>query len=147
MAFNLSMTKALTMIYDGGFIFEDDILLNDFFIPDLPDDWDMLYLGANLTAPAIRINEYIVKLTGAYTTHAILYREGVAERIIMEYDYSKIYDAYLNSEFIKKNNCYMVTPMQAYQRPSYSYILKHDVDYTEAMNTNYNKYINLKADK
>jgi GR25 family glycosyltransferase involved in LPS biosynthesis len=141
---SIAMVNALKAIPEGGIIFEDDVLLKDFYIPDLPDGWDLLYFGANLQAPTERINDEIVRVYGAWTAHAIMYSEKAVKKILETYSYDLHgpHDNFLKNEFNAKNNCYMVTPMQAYQRPSYSHLEKRNVNYTRIMDMNYDKYIN-----
>lgn len=146
--FSKATMNALKEIPDGGIIFEDDVELKDLFLPELPSGWDMIYFGANITEPVIKINDNLVRLFGAWTTHAILYSENAVSKILKEYDYDTcgIYDDWLRRIFLRKNNCYMVTPMQAYQRKGFSNVLNHEADYYHALDYNYNKYIK-KADK
>ena len=141
--FSMATVNALKEIPNGGIIFEDDVLLNDFYIPELPEDWDILYFGANLQAPTERVSKDIVRVLGAWTTHAVMYSSKAVRNILALYDYDihGVYDEFLRRDFNPINNCYMLTPMIAYQRPSYSHILNSYVDYREAMDLNYNKYI------
>jgi len=141
--FSLAMINALTAIPNGGMIMEDDIELKEYRIPRLPDNWDMLYLGANLNGRTERVSRDLVRVFSAYTTHAVLYADKAVKKILSEYDYDKhgVYDKWLADHFLRENNCYMVTPMQAYQRRGYSSILGHNVDYSVRMNMNYQKYV------
>jgi hypothetical protein len=59
--------------------FEDDFELVDGWEDvlrkaweDLPKDFDMLYLGANLTAPPKYITNNIMRVTGAYLMHGCI---------------------------------------------------------------------------
>lgn len=141
--FSLAMIEAIKAIRDEdvAVIFEDDILLTGWDIPQLPEVFDMVYLGANLQGPTERINERLIKITAAWTTHAVIYSRKGAEKVLSQYkvEYG-VYDNWLKEHFHKDNNCYLVTPMIAYQRPGYSEIKDVEVDYTEVMNINYNTY-------
>lgn len=140
--FSEAMVKALKAIPKGGIIFEDDIELDDFYIPDLPEGWDMLYFGANLQEKTIPVNENLVRVLGAWTTHAILYSEQGVHKVLSQYDYEKdgIYDDWLKREFCRNNNCYLLTPMIAYQREGFSNIEQKEASYREGFNENYKKY-------
>lgn len=142
--FSLAMVNALNAIPNGGVIFEDDVMLLDFNIPDLPDGWDMLYLGANLRKHTTRVNDQLVRVFGAWTTHAVLYSMQGVEKVLSQYCYEShgIYDEWLRTEFNAANNCYMVTPMQAYQYPGQSNIFGIYGDYREGMDNNFKKYTN-----
>ena len=142
--FSMAMISALEAIKNEemAIIFEDDVLLKSWDIPELPDNFDMVYLGANLTKKTDRINKDFVKVNGAWTTHAIIYSKKGVEEILNQYDLSHgIYDEWLRTSFNKNNNCYMLTPMIAYQRECYSNIQDKNVSYTDAMIENYNKFV------
>lgn len=143
-----AMMNALNKLPDGGIIFEDDVELRDLSLPELPDNWDLIYFGANITDPVHRYSKDLVKLTGAWCAHAILYSKQGVKKVLSQYDYDKhgIYDDWLRKEFIRKNNCYLVTPMQAYQRKGYSNVLDRNVNYYHALDENYNIHV-TKADK
>lgn len=141
--FSEAMVNALMAIPNGGIIFEDDIELDDFYIPDLPDNWDMLYFGANLQEKTSRVNDQLVRVYGAWTTHAILYSEKAVQKILSVYEYETcgIYDDWLKRKFLRQNNCYMITPMIAYQRESFSNMIKQQASYRKGFDENYNKYV------
>lgn len=143
-----AMMNALKKLPEGGIIFEDDVELRDLSLPELPDDWDLLYFGANVVGPVERVNEDLVRLSAAWCAHAILYSKKGVKKVLSQYDYDQhgIYDDWLRKEFIRKNNCYLVTPMQAYQRKGYSNVLGRNVSYYHALEENYNIHVK-KADK
>ena len=69
-------------------IFEDDcIFVDDFetkyneFMAAVPDDWDMIYLGAQHTVPPIKISDTVLKLTGSICGHAIIYRNSIKTQL------------------------------------------------------------------
>lgn len=111
-------------------IFEDDV---EFFenasenlmlsLSDLPLEWDMLYLGANLDRyPAYRHSEHLVKITGAYATHAYAINKTMFEKL---YEINVAEDTIHNdvtyAETIHPNyQCFLTYPLVAGQRDSYS---------------------------
>ena len=142
--FSMAMINALESIKDEEYavIFEDDIELISWDLPELPDNFDMLYLGANLTDETERINDDLVKVKGAWTTHAIIYSKKGVSKILKQYDLGKgIYDEWLRTKFNNQNECYLITPMIAFQRNGYSNIQGVEVDYTDVMLENYNKFV------
>ena len=135
-------------------VFEDDCTIIESWdvldkaINQLPNDWDMLYLGANVTAPVIHYSENLVRLKGAWMAHAIIYNsQSVIDYILSN---RKIPEKVIIDDFYRTNvhakfNCFMVTPMMAVQRPG-----KSDVrggrfrDYTNVVKSNFEKYVNYK---
>lgn len=138
--FNIAMMNALKSIPNGGIIFEDDVLLLDWFIPELPHDYDLCYFGANLKDKTERVNDRLVRVYGAWTTHAVMYSKQGVEKA-MQFDFSCVYDDWLRNEYAKRNKCYMVTPMIAYQREGYSNIELSHSRYTDVMNENYKTFV------
>lgn len=125
---------AINSGYDRILIMEDDI---EFFpnayqnlemaLIELPADWDMFYLGANLdNYKAYEISEHVCKLTGAYATHAYAVKRPLFQELFeinsnMSIAHNDVYYA----ENIHPNyNCYMAMPLIAGQRDSYSDIQK-----------------------
>jgi len=117
------------------FIFEDDSTFVDNFWEELdkslavlPDDWDMVYLGANLV-DTTQVNDRWHKSRRCCSTHAYAVKADVIPRLIakaIEYD-GHVDMAYslLHSEL----NVYLARPTLVYQEPGYSDLMKEDVDY------------------
>lgn len=123
---------------------EDDCVFRDLShlpqaISELPDDWDILYLGANLVlwgngeSPLPeRYSEYLFRVRAAWTTHAIAYRKkcvrGILERQPM---FSTVmFDNFLGS-LLPELQAFIVAPMVAYQRQRYSTIWERETDYAD----------------
>ena len=91
----------------------------------LPEDWDMLYLGYNIHEPAERFSDNLFRVTnGVHCNHAILYSQKAREYILSTYnvwesDY-QAYDHWLYLVGQSQMNCFVCSPMIAYQRPGYS---------------------------
>jgi len=128
---------------------EDDIL----FLPEaknnlykaydqLPDDWDMLYLGATLNKKLEKVSDNLLRLKGGWTTHGIIYnnQNGVADFILQGMDRFKV-DVFIADIVQEKFNCFMCYPMVATQRPGRSDIVNKYTDYHAIMDR-YNKYTN-----
>lgn len=127
---------------------EDDVL----FLPEarenleqaysqLPDDWDMLYLGATLNEPIYKVSPNLLRLKHGWTTHGIIYnnQHGVVDTILELMDMHKV-DVVLADLIQPIFNCYMCYPMVATQRPGHSDIVNHYTDYKAIMDR-YNKYV------
>ena len=78
---------------DGGeedvLIFEDDCIfakefdvLYNAFLAEVPDDWDMLYLGAQHVTAPVQVSENILRLSGSICGHAIIYRNSVKQKLV-----------------------------------------------------------------
>lgn len=123
---------------------EDDCVFRDLShlpqaISELPDDWDILYLGANLilwgngeSPLPERYSEHLFRVRAAWTTHAIAYRKkcvrGILER---QPEFSaRMFDNYL-SDLLPEFQAFIIAPMVAYQRQRYSTIWERDTDYAD----------------
>jgi hypothetical protein len=108
--------------------FEDDFELTpgweDVFVKaynDLPQRWDMLYLGCNLTSHPKRITDSLARVMGAWLMHATLIRASFIDFILMYYNPSKvrIIDEWYRQQ-APYREFYMTMPQISYQRPDYS---------------------------
>lgn len=138
---NLEIFKrAKTEGYKSIVIFEDDILFinrfDEYFeviYQQVPDDWQMLYLGANHVIPPIMVTDNVGKCIKTFTTHAMVFKESVYDVVIE--GISKL-DGPIDikySEVFFKVNAYSFCPSIVFQRPSHSDI--------EDRFTNYDEYI------
>lgn len=101
-------------------------------------NWDMLYLGANLNAPAYSFSKSLVKLTGAYTTHAYMVHERFYDTILnltLDFEIDVCY-----SKLMTDHNIFMCDPIIAYQLPSHSDIQHGFRDYNIHIQNNYLKF-------
>ena len=65
------------------FILEDDVVFSDDFsdknqdfLHNVPQDWDMIYLGGNhLDHHPIKINEHVSKCVSTRSSHAVIYKD------------------------------------------------------------------------
>jgi hypothetical protein len=123
---------------------EDDVVFRDLghlnqAISELPPDWDVLYLGANLICwnngepNPERHSEHLFRVRAAWTTHAVAYNKRCVRRILEgqpSFD-ALMFDNWLSS-LLPQLNAYCVAPMVAYQRPRKSSIWEQNEidDYT-----------------
>lgn len=121
---------------------EDDVVFKNLsHLPDalseLPEDWDIVYLGANVTEERPeRYSKHLRKVRSAWTTHAVGYSRKAVEYIVENYKYDEndhntmgMYDDWLSREFLPKHNCFIVAPMVAWQRPVFSNLWDKQVSY------------------
>jgi hypothetical protein len=107
---------------------------------ELPDDWNIVYLGANLVCwnngepEPERHSEHLWRVKAAWTTHAIGYnRKCVYELLAKQPPFSEImFDNWLSTR-LPELQAYCVAPMVAWQRPRVSSIWQRGYvdDYTE----------------
>ena len=100
------------------------------FLADVPDDWDMLYLGATLNEPLKQVSPNLFRIKKGWTTHGIIYnnQNGVVAFILDGMDAFKV-DVFIADVVQEKFNCYMCYPMVATQRPGRSDIINKHTDY------------------
>jgi hypothetical protein len=140
--FNKAQRNALEACKGTSLILEDDCIFSDIsHLPqaliDLPADWDLCYLGANVVGtdlcswpePEYYTNN-LRRVKQAWTTHAIAYSEKGLEWILKNWNYQDgtMYDDFLRQN-LEKLQAYIVCPMVADQRKGYSDIWQRPVDY------------------
>jgi hypothetical protein len=105
-------------------------------LSELPDDWDICYLGGNVSEENFRKPEkystHLCRVFNCWTTHAVGYSRKVVEDILqLQPGFSeKMYDNYL-SDRLSEFQAFIVNPMVAVQRGRISSIWKTYCDYTE----------------
>ena len=142
-SFNISM-QHITSQSDGIlWFFEDDVYLKDSghlhdAINQIPSDWEMLYLGANLVAPIQRHSDNLFRTFGAWTTHAVCFNN--AKALCEAYqDTTQMFDDWLKDNIHPRGKSYIVSPMIAWQKPHESPLWNHYADYTDIFNASANK--------
>lgn len=141
-SFCLSQKHMISEFFDSkGNTFlglEDDVLFRNMShlceaMKELPEDWDVVYLGANVTDEnPERHSAHLRRIRSAWTTHAIGYNRKILKYIIDNYkgwEESGMYDDWLSREVLPRFNCYVITPMIAWQRPVYSDLWGRNVSY------------------
>ena len=126
--------------HEGQFmIIEDDIkvLKNGYDIAqdafkELPDDWDLFYLGTTLNEPLVRYSNNLFRLKNAQATHAIMYnnQNGVADYIIENHN-RNVVDLFYAQDVQEKFNCFITHPMAVTQRAGYSDIINKHTSYKQ----------------
>jgi hypothetical protein len=137
--------KMLSTIEGVGLVFEDDFELTKDWedvlqkaYKELPRDYDLLYLGGNLTESAEKITSNLVKLNGAWCAHAIVYSKKFINFVIKNYRFETcgVYDDWLR-RIAPKRKFYMTYPMVSWQRASYSDFQNQNVSYNLFINQHY----------
>lgn len=103
-------------------------------IKQLPEDWDILYLGANILHPPGAKPEpfspNLCRVYEAWTTHAIAFNKKSVNFILENQPgFSEaMFDNWLSAN-LSRFNSYIVAPMAAYQRPGHSLIWNSTTNY------------------
>lgn len=104
-------------------------------ILELPDNWDMLYLGASFpttATPLVRYTDSLYRLQGGLCTHAIMYNN---QNRVAEFILNNLKQVHIDVVFMKqvqpKFNCYITYPMIATQQEGFSDIVNRHTDYSE----------------
>jgi len=111
-------------------------------ISQLPEDWDMLYLGASPKEPQERYSDNLFKLNNAHVTHAILWnnrKDGALEYIIEHRDDIVKIDDFFATVIQPKFNVYVTYPMVCSQSPKFSSDIAKRSDTTTILR-NYKMY-------
>lgn len=120
-------------------ILEDDFLPLEGFssriedvLSNLPDDWDMFYLGGHHSIPPVHLFSGIGRAIATSTTHAYMVNMK-AYNFLINYIRSndkQIDLIYRDLQWTMALNIYCSIPDLVTQRPSYSDIVFQDVDYS-----------------
>lgn len=150
LAFNKSQFKALSEAQgDKVLILEDDILfrnvsaIRDSHLPEaikeLPEDWDMLFLGSNIIgndqtdwATPNPYSPHLNKVVNSWATHAVAYSRKCIDFILDNFKHEEwppIYDEFLRVSVLPVRKCFIINPMIADQRPGFSDIWQTPVEY------------------
>ena len=104
----------------------------------LPKDWNILYLGANVRPYPEFIepsyfSENLRVLKSAFCTHAVAYKRELVQEIVDTYEYieGEMFDSWLDRVILKKHTAYITYPMLAHQKPVNSTLWNRFVDYTD----------------
>ncbi|MBD62065.1 hypothetical protein CL645_04345 [bacterium] len=125
------------LILEDDVVFKKNALKNlSVSISQLPVDWDMFYLGLNLTKESFKHSQNLVNVKGGRSTHAVAYSNSVYQDILDENSLEPSQkldipiDVYYETKIHPKKNIYCSCPMIALQREAYSDIEKRNVNYS-----------------
>lgn len=80
------------LILEDDFIFVEDCLLRLEELQDIPNDWEVIYLGANHshlgagTVPSEDISDHIIRVKSSFCTHAMVIKSNIFDLIIDSID-------------------------------------------------------------
>jgi len=137
---------------------EDTNLFLNKSINDLPSDWDVFYLGANImydytNYPIEKFSDNLLKLNSAYCTHAISFSRKAILKIleifpneslfIEKMNHYKAIDIFLANYFCFNNSCFICTEMLCSQSFGFSSIENCMTDYSDLKIRHKNTISNL----
>lgn len=131
-------------------VFEDDCVLLQPWnvvekaISQLPDDWDALWLGANLRRPLVKYSDNLYRLQDAYGLHAVIYNSRKMIEYIIENHHTpsgKNLDIFYRNEVLKRFNCFITYPLVATQLSDQGNIAPVNHDNYNVIINNYNKNV------
>ena len=98
-------------------ILEDDcVFLKGGKLNDIPNNWDMLYLGGNLDIILNSTNKFWIKGC-IWTTHSYAITKNLYNKVITELEnYSQEIDRYYKEQIHQYNNCYLIKDFLTTQR-------------------------------
>lgn len=147
-------TECLHRGYNNVLIFEDDFMVLEdlnFYMPlclqQLPKDFSLLYLGGHIITPfKEKYSENLLTLTGALTTHAIVYSRKAIEILLPIFiahaenprDKTTI-DMLLSNRIITAGKSYITYPLLVSQRKSWSDIENREIDYKDYIEDKYER--------
>lgn len=143
LGFNEAQHNALLACKGNSLILEDDVVFNNIghlgaALYELPYDWDLLYLGANIVGTDLcnwptpePYSAHLNRVRQAWTTHAVAYSEAGIKKVLALWDHTsgQMFDDVLRCNIEEKLNAYIVNPMVADQRPGFSDIWQNHVEY------------------
>jgi len=132
--FNRSMHEIHRYYHGNTMVFEDDVLFVDNVdyeeidkaIDELPEDWDIIYLGANIQSPQKRYSKRLIRMTDGWTTHAVGYSAKMMEYLRENWDGAYrppyVYDEWLRKWIQPNFQVFITDPMYCTQRAGWSNI-------------------------
>lgn len=131
-------------------VFEDDCLLIQPWsvveeaMKQLPENWDALWLGANVKRKLRRHSENLFRLTGAYALHAVIYNSKPMVNYIIRNHRTLSgmnLDVFYRHRVQIHFECFLISPMVATQHEGVSDIGGHFKAHHEILENSYARYV------
>ena len=125
----LNLKNVLVLEDDVDFIENLDSSFQD-VLRELPQNWDMLYLGGNHRHTPIKYSNHLYKITGTVAVHAIGVNSSVFDAAIKSLTNIDLPadDNYVDIQ--QKYNVFVTKPHLVWQKTGKSSILKEKIDYS-----------------
>jgi hypothetical protein len=103
------------------------------YIDKVPDDWDMIYFGANhnyhMGMKTLEVNDKCIKLNHSYSAHCVLMKSHVFDELIFLIQNFTIENDVMMANLQKKYNAYSSLETLTSQIVSFSDIQNEIMDY------------------
>jgi glycosyl transferase family 25 len=156
---NNNLSNYLVLEDDFELAFEPKIILNnlDESIKEMPEDWDIFYLGGNLDNsynidPISKYSNHLFKLNSCHTTHSFavnnrfydlfLKNAPDVKSIFNWVNDNEVIDVFLSKKILRNNNCFISNPMLFVQAASFSDIEGGFYDYRNWLKNNFEHFKN-----
>lgn len=155
---NLELDKILIFEDDCEFFYskEDNSKFLKSYLEELPEDWDMFYLGCNLITdyyprPLAKFSNSLFQVLSAYALHSVAFsKKGINKLLSLfenEDDYkNQIFnkwfnmDCFLAQKFQINANCFMGDRLLTTQSPGFSDIEIYETNYTQDFTDRFNYF-------
>ena len=146
-----SYEKILVLEDDFDFTISKYEIINnlDKAFKEMPEDWDMFYLGANvmneiMSNPIEKYSENLFKLNSGYALHSVCFSKEALNKILNFFEgkgdwlenlmtnYEAI-DVFFAKDFQVSNKCFVWKDILCLQKPAFSSIENAFFDYTNLM--------------
>ena len=119
------------IIFEDDVEFTDEISKFDTYMKSVPDDWDMLYFGANhdYGKPRERINDKLSKLNFSVALHAFAVKKTMYDKILKMIDEHITQIDVIYGRLQPDCNAYVFEPNMASQAEGFSDIQNKVVNY------------------
>jgi glycosyl transferase, family 25 len=154
LSYRVAIIDAIKTGLDSILVLDDDAVFTDNLFEvlenakkELPEEWHMLYFGANHHSPISmptereRVGNYLYRLIGSMGSHGIILHKSCFKTVLnfLTSPYAPL-DIFF-SMYQKFFPCYITYPGVAYQRAGHSDILNKEVNYTSDWNIDYIHHI------
>jgi hypothetical protein len=129
----LKGSKGVTLVLEDDVIFKSWHHLEE-AEKELPEDWDVLYLGANVNGTLQeRFSNNLCEIRNSLTSHAVAYSDKMRRYIVDHFnpDEFPVYDEWMRVNVQEKFKCFVIKPMIAWQAPGWSDLWETQVDYRD----------------
>ena len=106
-------------------------------LAELPENWDLLYLGSNIQAPCKPYSNHLDRMVFGWCTHSVAYSHKAIDYILKKFNPMTDYpfDEWLR---LQPFNAFVTRPTLITQRSGFSYIQNTDVNYECIFNSQIN---------
>lgn len=141
-------TDAVSKDYNRILIFEDDLKfvmdpgpVLEKCIAQLPEDFDLFYLGCNLSErPARFYSENLLPVTRALSTHAVAYSNKCMHRILSLPNFLPV-DLFFAHSIQSAGKSFCACPLLVTQYPGYSNIEGRETDWTAVIERRFQRNV------